>query len=424
MRQAFTLFLLLLISCSLQAQETQEASKEKLVVQPILVMQLWSTYTEGQQVYDTDNQQFEVVDNRLNFELHRTRVGAKGSYGDRWVYDLTGSLDFVGQDPLAGTVGAPNNGASPRFRIWNALVQYKASQQSEALYMTFGYQCPHVSRESITSPFTVSSFEKSWSQNYIRRHMVGVGPGRVVGLNVGGFNKMEGADAFAFNYDIGIYNPRYTAFSGNSTGSQYAPLLTGRLGIHIGDPETTKYSRGHKFNYKGNRNGVTLAVSGSHTGGTNLWNKNQSFGVDILANYGDINIAGEWMQLSRTVADVSTTASTGFLKLGYYTTLKNTKGFEPVITYSFLSGATEEREQADASSIGAFFGKDNYLEMTLNYYVSAKARMSLSYTLRNGDAGAIDPTLVNNNYFQRGGVGAIERGNYLGIGLLFNVYGK
>ncbi len=422
MKRFFTPFLLF-FSLFLQAQEVKEEQK-KLVVQPILVMQLWSTYTDGQQLYNTDNQQFEAVDNRLNFLLHRTRLGAKGSYGSQWVYDLTGSLDFVGQDLLAGTVGAANNGASPRFRVWNALVQYKVIPESENLYITFGYQAPQLSRESITSPFAVGSFEKAWSQNYIRRHTSGTGPGRIVGMNIGGFNKGAENQKIAFNYDFGIYNPRFTEFGGNTTGQQHAPLLTGRLGIHIGDPENNKYSRGHKFNCKGNRKGVTLSVSGSHNGAISLWDKNQSYGVDLLANFGSINIAGEWMQLTRELDNLKSTAAAGFLKLGFHTILKNAKVFEPVITYSFLAGPTSQADQEAARSLSTFSGSENYLELTMNYYVSSKARLSLSYTFRNGDAGALDASLVNNNFFQQGGVGAIERGNYLGIGLLFNVYGK
>ena len=56
--------------------------------------------------------------------------------------------------------------------------------------------------------------------------------------------------------------------------------------------------------------------------------------------------------------------------------------------------------------------------------MSPKARFSLSYTLRDGEAGDLESSLVNNNFFQQGGAGAIERGSYLGIGLLFNVFGK
>jgi len=119
-RFVFSFLLLLYFFPVLQAQKT-----DKLVVKPVLAMQLWSTYTTGQQIFNADTQQFEAVDDRLNFLLHRSRVGLKGSYGSQWVYDFIGSLDFVGQDVLAGTVGGANNGASPRFRIWNALIQVR-----------------------------------------------------------------------------------------------------------------------------------------------------------------------------------------------------------------------------------------------------------------------------------------------------------
>ena len=416
MKQLFLVLLYLSPFFFLPFLQAQEANK--LVVKPVLAMQLWSTYTTDYQVFNTATQRYEPVDDRLNFTLHRSRIGLKGSYDTRLVYDFTGSLDFVGQGALTGTVGGLNNGASPRFRIWNALVQYKVSPQSEDLYLTFGYMCPQLSRESVTSPFTVSSFEKAWSQNYIRRHVTGLGPGRIVGLNLGGFNQVQ--PKLALNYDVGIYNPVNNAYGGNSTGSQYSPLLTYRLGIHLGDAESSKYSRGHKFNYKGLRNGITLAVSGSHQGNSDLWDKNTSFGVDILANFKQFNLAGEWMQLDRSLGTVSTTATSGFIKLGYYTE-NNNKGIEPVITYCFLSAPTEEREQLDAQSLNAFSGEDNYWEFTLNYYLSSKTRLSLSYTLRDGEAGAVDPSTVLNNYFQQGGVGAVQRGNYLGIGFLFTI---
>jgi len=414
-RLVFSFICMLYFLPTLQAQDT-----DKLVVKPVLAMQLWSTYTIDQRLYNTDSQQYEAVDNRLNFLLHRSRIGLKGSYGTQWVYDFTGSLDFVGQDVLAGTVGGTNNGASPRFRIWNAVVQYKAFEQSEGLYFTMGYNTPQLSRESVTSPFAVNAFEKAWSQNYIRRHVTGTGPGRIVGLNIGGLTDTE-TTQFALNYDLGVYNPRYTDFGGNSSGTEHNVLLTYRLGIHFGDPESTKYSRGHKFNYKGQRKGITLAVSGSYEGATEVRAKNTSFGVDLLANFGAFNLAGEWMQLDRDKDQFQSTASTGFIRLGYYTEIEE-KGFEPVITYCFLSGPTDQVAQSEAIALGAFSGTDNYWEFTLNYYLSSKSRLSLAYTLRNGDAGAIDPFTVNNNYFQQGGgVGAINKGDYLGLGLLFTL---
>ena len=397
----------------------QEEDSDKLVVKPVLAFQLWATYTEGTQIYDETAQQFSPVDNRLNLLLHRSRIGLKGSYGNQWVYDFTGSLDFVGQDVLAGTVGGTNNGASPRFRIWNALVQYKINPQSEALYLTAGYMTPLISRESITSPFTVSSFEKAWSQNYIRRHVTSHPPGRIVGFNAGGFFQNDNGKT-SFDYNLGVFNPRFTGAGGNSAGEKFSPLLTYRLAVHIGDAEFNEYSRGHKFNYRGKRNGATLAISGSQQGDSDLWDSNTSFGLDLLANFGNLNIAGEWMQLKRKRDALSSSATSGFAKLAYHVPLNNEKILEPVLTYVFLYGPTEGREQEEAADLNAFSGNNTYWELTLNYYVNAKARLSLSYTLRDGDIGSLNPEDIINNYFQQGGL-TIQRGNYLGLGLIFTI---
>ncbi len=413
-------FLVVFLALNFVNLTAQESEQPKLVIKPTLALQLWSTYTDGQQLYDATFQQFESVDNRLNSSLHRSRAGIKGSYGNRWVYDFTASLDFVGQDVLSGNVGAFNNTASPKFRIWNALVQHKISKKSESFYWTFGYFTPLMSRESITSPFKVGSFEKAWSQNYIRRHVTGTGPGRIVGNNFGGLFKGAN-EKLAFDYNLGIWNSRLIGFSGNSAGEKFSPLLTYRLAVHIGDAESKKYSRGLTFNHKGQRKGVTLAVSGSRQGESDLWKNNTAFGVDLLANFGNLNLAGEWMKLEREVTNAKSSATTGFIKVGYYVPLANGKEFEPVLTYVFLDGARDERTQQLATAQGVFSGKDNYFEITLNYYASSKVRLSLAYTIRDGDQGEVPANEVINNYFQQGGVGTVQRGNYLGFGLLFSI---
>ena len=94
----FSTLICLLFLATIPCLQAQESEQPKLVIKPTLAMQLWSTFTDGQQLFNTDIEQFEPVDNRLNFSLHRTRAGIKGSYGDRWIYDFTTSLDFVGQD--------------------------------------------------------------------------------------------------------------------------------------------------------------------------------------------------------------------------------------------------------------------------------------------------------------------------------------
>ncbi|MEM1119602.1 MAG: hypothetical protein AAGJ18_04095 [Bacteroidota bacterium] len=415
-----TLLFVLATALPISLLSAQTNPSPKLTIQPTLAIQLWATYTDDQQLYNNDLQDFEAVDNRLNFTLHRSRMGIKGTYGDRLFYDFTGAVDFVGQDALAGYVGAPNNTASPRFRIWNFLTQYKISRKSESLYWTFGYFSPLISRESITSPFAVGSFEKAWSQNYIRRHIVGTGPGRIVGSNFGGFFQNDN-QKLSLDYNLGLWNPRMIAINGNSAGQRFSPLLTYRLAVHIGDAEFNKYSRGLKFNFKGQRKGITLGISGSRQGASDQWDENISFGLDLLANFGTINLSSEWMQLKRDFNGLSTTSHTGFVKIGSYFKLANGKELEPVIKYVFFEGPTDLRGQENAFSLGAFSGVDNYLEITLNYFLAAKVKLSLAYTFRAGESGEIGPVPVNNNFYKQGGVGTIQKGDYLGFGLLFTI---
>jgi hypothetical protein len=393
-------------------------STTKLTIKPILAFQLWGTYTLDQAVFDDETQKFNPVDDRLNLLLHRSRAGIKGNYGSKWNYNFTAALDFVGQDVLAGTVGGTNNGASPRLRAWNAFIQNKVFQNNELLYITFGIMPPQLSRESVTSPFKVG-FEKSWSQNYIRRHVTGHGPGRIAGINFGGFYGEK--EHIAFNYDLGVHNPFYGDFGGNSAGEKHSPLYTYRVGIHLGDPEYSKYSRSQLFNSKGQREGVTISFSGSYQGASELWEKNTSFGFDLLANYGNFNLSGEWMQLDRNSNLFETSSTTGFVRLGYYYKLKDGKELEPVITYYFFDGPMSENEIIAASVLNAFSGGETSLEFNLNYWLDSKIKLSIAYTIRNGDAGEIGGQFINNNFYRQGGVGQILKGDYLGLGVFFSI---
>ena len=57
----------------------------------------------------------------------------------------------------------------------------------------------------MTSAFRLGSMEKSWDQNYQRRHMVGVGTGRAVGINIGGLN--YGENGFSTGATILVFLP-------------------------------------------------------------------------------------------------------------------------------------------------------------------------------------------------------------------------
>ena len=146
-----------------------------------------------------------------------------------------------------------------------------------------------------------------------------------------------------------------------------------------------------------------------------------------MFNWINLNLSGEWSLLKRTgninsdnIPDrqVNSTANTGFVRLGYNLNLKNGKVLEHVLMLAQFNGVTESEKQADASSINAFAGKDQSIEASLNYYFSPDLKLTLSYTFRDGDLGASEPGAGFNNYYFQSGVGSIQRGDWLGVGVV------
>ena len=411
-------FLFLVFSANGQGIQFDKAN---IQIDPVLNFQGWATYTTGAEIYNQEKGLYEPVEDRINFQLRRTHIGFKAKAYDRFKLSFVGSADFVGRDVFSGVVGGANNGSNPFFRVWVANLSWKASS-SDLLHFTFGYMPPQVSRESISSALRISSFEKAWSQNYIRRHLVGIGPGRAIGLNLGGMQNWAETKV-ALTYNVGIFNPTRTAFGGNSAGITQAPLLAYRLALHFGDPEFSSYSTGRKSNYLGKRKGITIAVSGSQNGEMATWETSQSIGFDILLNWKNFNLSGEWMRLYRDAGSALTsTAYTGFVRASY-NIIAGAVIFEPAVTYMIFDGESTRAGQDAAIALGTTYGEESYIDITLNAYLNANTKLSLAYILRDGDPGFYDQGSTANNYFVQGGVGPFHRGDYLGLGFVF-IFGK
>ncbi|MCB0636100.1 MAG: hypothetical protein KDC54_05760, partial [Lewinella sp.] len=161
--------------------------QEGFRLQTSAMIQLWSTYTHGQEIYNESSGQYEAVDDRFNVQLRRARLVFRGEPYQKLKFTLALFYDLAGRDLLAGTVGGFNP-AQPDLGVWDAFLQYELADN---LVLTGGWFRPQLQRESITSGWATNSFEKSMSQNYLRRHLVGAGPGRAAGLNIGGLVKGE-----------------------------------------------------------------------------------------------------------------------------------------------------------------------------------------------------------------------------------------
>ena len=396
-------------------------------VSPVAAAQMWSTYTLGAELYDRDSMRYVDVDDRLNFSLRRTRLGAKIKAGEAVTLNLIAAIDNVGRDILAGQPGGANNGAFPQVQLWNVFVKWRLKQESEAFNLVIGYHSPHFSRESPTAWNTVASLDKSQSQAYIRRHLTGKNPGRSMGVTFGGI-ALEGKDNLQFHYSIGVFNSIFGNAIGNSAGIKSSPLVTGRAMISFGQPESQSYSIGHKFNALSKRNGLSLAVSGSYEGQNELFMKSYASAFDFLYNHKRFNLSGEIAWLFREGTRVTEAGDLRMFRTNAYVlstsfsyNIELTRGhiLEPSVTYMRFSGPSSLTEVLDALSVSTSGGINEYVDLGLSYHIiPGKLKIDLHYVAQSGEA--LESNLgdsINDFFFQSGF--AIRRGDYIGAGVMF-----
>jgi len=241
-------------------------------------------------------------------------------------------------------------------------------------------------------------------------------------ITVGG--SIRGAKKVNFKYDIGIFNPVFESFQGNSTGKESSALLVGRGLISFGDLESENYTISHKVNYFGKRKGLSFAISGAMQGETDLFKRNYALGADFLLNFGSFNFDGEWSLLWRdgisknTQTSFTVATNTGYLGMTYNILLENGYVIEPAIMWMQFNGETSTIGQSNAALVNSLSGKDHNLDVGVNLYFNPDFKLSLHYTLRSADAGAAGNGATVNNYFFEPEVGAIQRGDWLGLGLV------
>lgn len=407
--------------CSVNAQSSTLVEKDELKIYPVFVVQLWSTYTLGTELYNEDERTFEPVDDRLNFQLRRSRIGLKGQFNDRLKFNFTVAADFIGGDIFAGTEDAANNGPSPSLRMWNAWVQWKAYKDNESVNVTFGYFPPRIGRESMNPALAVSTMDKAWSQNYLRRHLVGTGPGRSVGLNIGGL--LQVADKLVFEYDLGVFNPLMFNNPGTS-GITTSPLTVGRVAFSIGDPETEKYALGKKVNYFGKRNGLSIGVAGAYQAKQLNFENNMVLSFDLMFNYGHFNLDGDVSFLTKEAAFVSETPSsvTGYIRASYNFPINDYLFLTPTISYVWFDGESEESSlQNIALLLGMPSGNEQIIETGIQFYFYKKYKLNISYTFRAADPGQLSEADRVNNYYRASNGLTIKRGDWIGIGLVATI---
>ncbi len=97
---------------------------------------------------------------------------------------------FVKNTPSLATKGGTAS-ARQEVSLSDLQIRYQLSEGKEWLYLTSGFFRPQLGRESITSAWSVNSFEKAISQSYVRSYLVNAGHGRAPRFNLGGITTLK-----------------------------------------------------------------------------------------------------------------------------------------------------------------------------------------------------------------------------------------
>ncbi len=381
------------------------------------MLQFWTTYTIGQELYDAEQKVYIPVDNRVNAYFRRARFLLRGEPYEGLRYYLAMHFDQAGHDLLSATQG-PNNSAEPAVGIWDAFVQWRLPVAGDALHLTGGWFRPQFQREAVTPAWAVASMEKSTAQNYVRLHLTGRGPGRAAGLNLGGMLKGEG---WSLLYNAGFFNPLLTGLGGNSVGIQYAPLLSGRVSLGIGDPEMEQYGIAYTMNYFGARRGLSLDFNLARQGRTDQFVSALAYGPGFLFNHGPWAIDGEWIWMQRNAHRTgnqlfSARNGAGHLRMGYNIPAGRFV-IQPAGMAMWFDGPMDAAAQADAHALRLSSGREHTLDFGVNWYLNRRdLAIQLHYTIHQGNAGAAGDGATVNAYFNQATIGPIRRGNWIGLG--------
>lgn len=378
--------------------------------------QLWGSYTLGQQYYDYNATRYRPVDDRADMQLRRTRLSVSGQPYPNLDFKLVASLDLVGRDVYSATQGGVNNGVPGQFGFWDLTFHYQPKLSSDLLHIHFGYMVPRFSRESLITIYDSSTFDKSWSQNYIRRALVGTGPGRAYGINVGGQHMWN--DQFGFDYSVGAFLPSRFSSVANSRGISTSPLTTARISLIVGQPESTDYSTSYKVSYQCRRKGLTLAFNVANQGSTDLFTSTRLIGGDFLLNLGPLAIDGEYVIADRSRDDLSASISTGYVRLTYLWILPDKSWWlEPAMLWMRMQGGNDLASVSAADGLSFFTGRDDILDLNINLHLNPKLKFSLGYTINDGTVPSDVRGATSNNFFRNADGDAILRGDFIGVGM-------
>lgn len=342
-----------------------ELDTEKMF-KPIVVLEAWATYSNG------ENDGEASCDDRSDIYLRRFRFGASGAPYSFLKYSFMLHFDRIGEDDFSATKGSYNG-----IGLWNAYTTIKVLPKSELLNVHLGYFWAAVSRDFMTAPWSIGSFDKSFSTYYLRHFITGAGNGITSGVALGGIQSFEHTSV---SYRLGMYEPQSYLSAEHSSR-----LYTGRFMWTIGDAEQTKYKYMLAGNHWSKRNGLTLGAGASTQKDGKLndnlfFNQSWTYGADALFTHGGLSVMGEYYLMRREADGYDRFEGRSFnIRMGYNIKLKTTF-IEPNISY-------DSYQASGSTDLYKFVGDDNTLDVGLNWYLNKdKLKLALHYVMQEGSA--------------------------------------
>jgi len=331
---------------------------------PIVVLEAWATYSHGEM------EESEACDERSNIYLRRMRFGASGQPYSFLKYSFMMHFDRIGEDEFSATKGSYNG-----VGLWNAYTTLKVLKKSELLNVHLGYFWSAVSRDYMTSPWAVGSFDKSYSTYYLRHFITGAGNGITSGAGLGGLKNFEN---MGLNYRLGVYAPDSYSSSEHSDR-----LYTARVMWSIGDPEQKKYKYMVSGNHWSQRKGITFALGAStqkngKLSETLFFDESKTYGGDILINYEGFNLTWEYYKMKRTAQAYESFDGTAMNLRAGYNIKMGTTFVEPNVSYDSYQASGD-------ATLYKFVGDDNTFDFGVNWYINKdKLKVSLHYVMQEG----------------------------------------
>lgn len=373
-------------------------------IQPFAQIQTFATFTMNEKADLDNNGTLERVDNRFDVFFRRARIGFRGEPYKNLRYFLSLFYDNLGRDEFNGVRGQSNDNRV--FGVFDAFLQWRMTRKNDLFHLTFGFFRPQISRESITSAWATTSFEKIFTQNYTRIFLINRSTGRATGLNLGGLYHKE---KFGINYNLGFFTSNDTGTDpltrGNSTGAKWSPVWVGRMAFTLGDAEMERYGISYQINYFNQRKGLTLAFAASRQGATDVFVSGNIQSIDLLFNYSFFNLDGEFSWMQRKKDDQIYRFSVGHIRAGVNIPIARKYILEPLAAFALYRGNDR------AADVRFFDGEDKLYDFGANLYLDKlNLKINLHYTIQQGKG--------SNNLFLRQNNRNVEKGDYLGLGFL------